>query len=685
MKTEQLNRYIRVTVAVLLLTTCLLPQPFYAAPQSYTVTVQVNKPHAGSPHQFGIFFEDINFGADGGIYAELIKNRSFEFPDQLQGWSKLGDQESTKGSIRVLERQDQQTNNRHYLQLIASDNTPEGNFGISNSGFRGIGLRQGAEYLFSLQARNPGNAPVNLRAELVDALGKTLAQAKLRGITGDWKVYRVKLRASATEARAHLNVIIESPGTSSNTLDLDLISLFPKETWKGRGNGLRADLVQLLKDLQPGFLRFPGGCIVEGRELATRYQWKTTIGDPAERKLIINRWNLEFKARNPERAPDDYFQSFGLGFFEYFQLCEDVGAEPLPILNCGMACQFNTSELAPLDQLDPYIQDALDLIEFANGSSTTPWGRKRAELGHPAPFNMKLLGVGNEQWGPDYIPRYQQFAKTIKAKYPQITLIASAGPDPEGKRFDFLWEKLRGMYAELPSVVDEHYYRPPQWFLNNANRYNSYPRTGPKVFAGEYAAHVSVPGRPDRPNNWQAALAEAAFMTGLERNADLVTMASYAPLFGHVDAWQWSPNLIWFDNLRSFGTPSYYVQKMFGQYRGAEILPVLLNDSVQNGQQQLYASAVGTTNSSEVILKLVNTTTATVTANINLEGADKLTNPIRAIVLASSDLKMENSLDAPMRLAPVEQKLTIKTAKFAYTLPPQSLTVLRLTYKRAGF
>jgi alpha-N-arabinofuranosidase len=662
-------RYVRSAVASILLAGCLPLQPLNAQPhttQSHTVIVQVDKPRAQvSPYQFGIFFEDINFGADGGMYAELVKNRSFEFPDGLMGWKKLG----ASGEVQVLERENRQLNNRHYLQLKAE--------GITNSGFRGIGVRQGAEYLFSLQARNTGGAPVNLRVELMSAAGQALAQTRLRNVAGDWKTYRAVLRATATEARAQLKVTVESGGA----VDLDMVSLFPKETWKGRAGGLRADLVQLLKDLQPGFLRFPGGCIVEGRTLEERYQWKTTIGDPAERKLIINRWNMEFRKQGLARAPDDYFQSFGMGFFEYFQLCEDVGAEPLPILNCGMACQFNTGELAPMDQLDPYIQDALDLIEFANGSVNTTWGRKRAALGHPAPFNLKLLGIGNEQWGPDYIARYEVFAKAIKAKYPRITLISSAGPSPDGERFNFLWNKLRGLHAELPSVVDEHYYRPPKWFLENSNRYDSYSRTGPKVFAGEYAAHVSVPGRPDRPNNWEAALAEAAFMTGLERNADQVTMASYAPLFAHVDAWQWSPNLIWFDNLRSFGTPSYYVQKLFGQHRGTQILPVLLNDSAQNGQQQLYSSAVRTTGG-EVILKLINTATSSASVRINLAGAGRITKPARAIVLSSDDLKTENRLDAPTRLAPVEQKITIKAAEFDYTLPPQSLTVLRVTYTK---
>lgn len=638
----------------------VLLQPFASHAQTHTLTVQVDKPRAQvAPNQFGIFFEDINFGADGGIYAELVKNRSFEFPDGLMGWRKLGE-------AKVLERENRQTNNRHYLQLAGG--------GISNSGFRGIGIRQGEEYLFSLQAKNSNSTPASLRVELVNASGKVLAQTRLRGIAGDWKTYRANLHPTATEAKAQLNLIPEG-----GAIDLDVVSLFPKATWKARANGLRADLVQLLKDLHPGFLRFPGGCIVEGRNLNERYQWKTTIGDPAERKLIINRWNMEFRTRNPERAPDDYFQSFGLGFFEYFQLCEDVGANALPILNCGMACQFNSGELVPLDQLDPYIQDALDLIEFANGSVATTWGRKRAELGHPAPFNLKMLGVGNEQWGPDYVPRYEAFAKAIKAKYPNITLISSAGPFPDGDRFTFLWDKMRALNADL---IDEHYYRPPKWFLDNANRYNDYPRTGTKVFAGEYAAHVSVQGRPDRPNNWEAALSEAAFLTGLDRNADVVSMASYAPLFAHVDAWQWSPNLIWFDNLRSFGTPSYYVQQLFSRNSGSEILPITIDGSALNGQQQIYASALGNVKDREVILKLVNASPSSMQVKVNLAGVGQISKSAQSFVLASDDLKTENNLDAPKRLAPVEAKVSIKAANFDYTLPGQSLTVLRIAYAK---
>ncbi len=649
---------IKRLVALLLLLT--LTNSIYAQ----TISVQVDKPGAAiNPNQFGVFFEDINFGADGGMYAELVKNRSFEFPIATMAWTTI--ERGSKGSIKVLER-DASSNNRHFLQI-----NPEtsGGFGIKNEGFRGTGIHQEALYIFSVQARS--NAPTNLLIELTSTSGQKIGQAKLSGITGDWKKYTATIKATANEAKAILNVIVEG----KNPVDLDMISLFPKNTFKNRPNGLRADLVQLLADMKPGFIRFPGGCIVEGRDLATRYQWKTTIGDPAERKLIINRWNTEFLARSPDRAPADYFQSFGLGFFEYFQLCEDVGADPLPIINCGMACQFNTKELAPLDQLDPYIQDALDLIEFANGSIVSTWGKKRAAMGHPAPFNMKMIGIGNEQWGPDYIPRYEAFAKAIKAKYPEIQLVSSAGPSASGEQFDFLWGKLRGLNADL---IDEHYYMKPEWFLKNAARYDNYDRKGPKVFSGEFAAQSVAVVSSENRNNWECALAEAAFMTGLERNGDVVSLVSYAPLFGHVDAWQWTPNLIWFDNLRSYGTPNYYVQKMFSNHRGTTILPVSANGTALSGQQNLYASAVRDAKSGEVILKLVNTDATTKEVKINLAGAGKISKIGQAYVLTGKNLNAENSLDNPMSIAPIPLKLSIPGPEFPFTLKPTSVNVLRI-------
>jgi alpha-N-arabinofuranosidase len=478
------------------------------------------------------------------------------------------------------------------------------------------------------------------------------------------------LRPSATALKGRLNLLIDSIGT----LDVDIVSLFPADTWKSRENGLRADLVQLLKDMKPGFLRFPGGCIVEGRYLKTRYQWKTTVGDLAKRRLIINRWNDEFK----HRPAPDYYQSFGLGFFEYFQLAEDIGAEPLPIVNCGMACQFNSSELVPLDQLDPYVKDALDLIEFANGPVTSEWGGLRAAMGHPAPFNLKMLGVGNEQWGPQFIERYEVFSKALKAKFPQITLISDAGPSPNDDRFKFLWGKLRDLNAD---IVDEHYYMAPSWFLTNSDRYDNYPRTGPKVFSGEYAAQSVGIASPDNRNSWECALAEAAFMTGLERNADVVRMASYAPLFAHVDGWQWTPDLIWYDNLRSYGTPNYYVQKLFSINKGTNILPVTMNGSSRNAQDNLYASASIDRRTGQVILKLVNATATQRAVRINLSGTKVNGRSAVASILASTDSKAENSLDQPTKLSPIERSLTFMGPEFEYKLEPSSLTVLRITVR----
>ncbi len=667
MKTTRLQLAFAITLLALLGTLCLTPLPApLANTQANTITVQVDKPGAAiAPTMFGLFFEDINFGADGGLYPERIKNNSFEFPDPMMGWKRVA-RGDAKGTLQLYDA-GSRTNqpNAHYLQIKVDSGS--GGFGLSNEGFRGIGVEQGAEYSFSVLARKVGDTPVVLRVELEDADNKQLGEAAITGLSATWQTYTAAIRPISTSGKAHLNLLVDGPGI----VDVDLISLYPKETWKNRANGLRADLVKLLAEMKPGFLRFPGGCIVEGRHLETRYQWKTTIGALPERKLIVNRWNTEFR----HRPTPDYYQSFGLGYYEYFLLSEDIGAEPLPILNCGMACQFNSGELAPLDDLDHYIQDALDLIEFANGSAVTTWGRKRAALGHPAPFNLKMLGVGNEQWGPQYVERYERFAKAIKAKYPKIMLITSAGPFAGDERFRYLWGEMRRLKAD---IVDEHYYMAPKWFRDNVGRYDDYPRTGPKVFAGEYAAQSSGGGgRPENRNNWECALSEAAFMTGLERNADVVLMSSYAPLFAQVDAWQWTPNLIWFDNLRSYGTPNYYVQKLFSVNRGSRILPVQLNGSGKNGQQNLFASASFDDKASEVVLKVVNAEAASKELRVNLIGAANIGQLGKAFVL-TADLKAENGLDEPTKVTPVEQQLAAPSAGFNFTLAPNSLTVLRI-------
>lgn len=295
-----------------------------------------------------------------------------------------------------------------------------------------MGMQAAAEFTFSAWARTPSGGPQTIHAALIGPKGNKLGEASLSGFSGAWKRYKTVLKSTGTEEKAHLDITFGDKGE----VDLDMVSLYPKNTWKNRPNGLRPDLVQLLADMKPGFLRFPGGCIVEGRRLPLRYQWKKTVGDVSERRTIINRWNDEFSVTRPT---PDYYQSFGLGFYEYFQLAEDIGASPLPVLNCGMACQFNSNELVPLNQLDPYIQDALDLIEFANGPESSQWGGLRAKMGHREPFHLKMLGVGNEQWGADYLARYQAFTKAIKAKYPEIMIVTGAGPFSDGKDFDFLW------------------------------------------------------------------------------------------------------------------------------------------------------------------------------------------------------------------------------------------------------
>lgn len=651
---------IKRTAAIFLLACCVQTRAQHNLP----LVVKASQLKAEiKPTMWGVFFEDINLGADGGIYAELIKNRSFEFTKPMMGWKVLG-KPKTEGDFLVINRNDENTNNPRFLRVTLRNNTAK-TIGLSNEGFRGMGIKKDLRYDFSIQVRN--NSGAKLLLELVnskDAVIGTTA-VTIPGTNGAWKKVNASFNATATEMKARLNIWIEGDGE----LDADMISLFPADTWKGRPGGMRADMVQLLADMKPGFIRFPGGCIVEGFDLARRYQWKKTIGPIEERQLIINRWNTEFT----NRQTPDYFQTFGLGFFEYFQLAEDIGAEPLPILNCGMACQFNSAEVTPLNQLDPYIQDALDLIEFANGDANTQWGKVRAAMGHPQPFNLKMMGVGNENWGPQYVERLQLFFKAIKAKYPGFKIVSSSGTDPEGGRFDYLNDELRKMNTDF---IDEHYYRKPEWFLQNAARYDTYDRKGPKIFAGEYAAHVNWDTTALRRNSWRAAIAEAAFMTGLERNADVVEMASYAPLFAHAEGWQWAPDLIWVNNLNSYGTPNYQVQKMFSLNKGTHVVPLEENGLSLSGKDSLYGSACIDKNSGELILKLVNTSGNTLSKTIIAEGLKKLVSAILAEI--SEDLNKVNSFEEPVSVAPAETVLALKGKKIDLSLKPYSFTVLRI-------
>lgn len=640
---------------------------FFAAvlvARAATIHVAADRPGAAiNPAMWGVFFEDINFGADGGLYAELVKNRGFEFPDPLMGWIKLSPS-LAKGELTVREDMPFDVQNPHYVRLASEGTAP---FGLSNEGFRGMGVRAGESYDFAIRVRNVAGNPV-LRLQLYGHDGAVLDTAELKDLAGDWQKRTATLHPNATDAKARLAVLVIGRGT----VDVDFVSLFPEHTWKNRPGGLRDDMVQALADFHPGFVRFPGGCIVEGQVLARRYQWKNTIGPVEDRHLLINRWNNEFL----HRPTPDYFQSFGLGFFEYFQMCEDVGAEPLPILNCGMACQFNSGELCAPEDLDTYIQDALDLIEFANGPASSPWGAKRAAMGHPEPFHMKMLGVGNEQWGEQYFERFAQFAAVLKEKHPEIELIAAAGPDPADKRFKLAWSKLPGLKAD---IIDEHCYAKPEWFFDNAHRYDTYDRNGPKVFMGEYAAQsVGVVNVKNR-NTFECALAEAAYMTGMERNADVVRMASYAPLFANDEAWQWTPDMIWVDSLRLVKTPNYYVQSLFAINRGDRVLPVSIGDATASEQTRLYASSTFDETKHEVIVKIVNATSSTSSATVDLTGVGNITGATETLLHA--DLQAVNTLDDPNRVAPQTTTLDASGGAIHLDLPAESFAVLRIATK----
>ncbi len=615
------------------------------------------------PTMWGLFFEDINFAADGGLYAEMVKNRSFEFYKPLMGWKKTG--EEYVGQFQIINSQNE--NNPRFLRLESLQGKE---LGLVNEGFRGMGVKAGENYLFSIFARQSEGVSA-LKVELLDSVGKVIGQSEVKNFSGELKKYEATVSCSATNPKASLRVTLSGKGV----LEIDMVSLFPENTWKNRKNGLRADMVQKLADLKPGFLRFPGGCIVEGHELETRYQWKKTVGNVEDRQMIVNRWNTEFAHRN---APD-YFQSYGLGFYEYFLLSEDIGAEPLPILNCGMACQFNSCELVPLDALDPYIQDVIDLIEFANGATTTKWGKLRADMGHPAPFNMKMVGVGNEQWGTQYVDRLKIFLKVLHEKHPEIIFVGGSGPSPDGKDFDYLWPEMRQLGVKL---VDEHYYRSPDWFLQNAGRYDSYDRKGPKVFAGEYAAHDKEGKDAESRNTWKSALAEAAFMTGLERNAEIVHLASYAPLFGNVNAWQWRPDLIWFDNEHVVATPNYYVQKMFSTNAGTDVVSSLVDGKPLTGQDSLYSSATIDSKTSELVVKMVNVGKKPASLNLSVEGRKVSVGEIILQVLTNKDLTAYNHIGKPELVAPGLRKQKISGKKIVFNLDANSLTVARIPLKK---
>ncbi len=516
-----------------------------------SIAVSVDKPGAKvSPLLWGIFFEDINLSTDGGIYAELVRNRSFEDSDKPDYWTAVGSGD-VKIEVTVDAEKPLSAKNPRSLKVAVQD-PGVARAGVANGGYWGMAVAKGAKYSLSLRARSDGafKGPLTVTLESADSV--VYATERMKALTADWQTYALTLKADTTDPKARLVISTEKAGT----FWLDGVSLFPQETWKG--HGFRPDVAKMLADLKPAFMRFPGGCWVEGNTMKEAYRWKETIGDIFERRSQYNLWG--------------YTATHGIGYHEYLQLSEDIGAEPMFCINVGMSHRENV----PLEKMGEYVQDALDALEYANGPADSTWGAVRAKAGHPAPFNMKMLEIGNENGGPAYNERYALFHDAVKAKYPNVRLIANhwAGGVPKSRPLD---------------IVDEHYYSNPEFFIAQAGKYDSYDRAGHKVFVGEYAVTQGT-----GEGSLRGAVGEAAFMTGMERNSDVVVMASYAPLFVHANHRRWNPDLIVFDSSRAYGIPSYYVQKLFSEHRGGTVLPCAVDSAPAEPPVQSGMVGVGT-------------------------------------------------------------------------------------------
>ncbi len=619
-----------------------------------------------SPDLFGLFFEDINYSADGGLYAELVQNRSFEYnPTEQRDWNPYSFWEYISpgfsyGRISVETTNPVHTNNPHYMVLevehVGHEAKSEGasGVGLKNSGFAGMVVKAGDKYNFSVFARQQSSEPVTFTVSLQSKVGKTLAENQFTTSSGDWKKYTASLVAN--ESTDHANLVILA--ISEGKIALDMVSLFPEKTFKNRPNGLRADLAQMLADMKPAFIRFPGGCLVHGDGLGNMYRWKNTIGPIEQRKGQRNIWG--------------YHQTAGLGYFEYFQFCEDIGAKPIPVVPAAVSCQNSggtwriggTGQKAlPADEMDEYIQEILDLIEWANGPATSEWGTLRAAAGHPEPFNLEYVGIGNEdKITPEFEERFKEIYETVKAKHPEITVIGTVGPFHSGEDFDKGWKIANDL--KIP-IVDEHYYTSPEWFMGNQDRYDSYNRNASEVYLGEYASWG---------NKMRNAISEAAYMIGLERNGNIVRLASYAPLLAKKDFTQWKTDMIFFDNTTICLTPNYYVQKMFSANQGETYFEnIIVKDEMDS---TLAASCVQESKTGDVILKMVNYSESVKPMQINLGRFGKIAVEAKQTVL-SGNPEDENTFENLHHIVPSHSK--IETGKkFEYAAPPMSLTVIRI-------
>lgn len=613
----------------------------------------------------GIFFEDINHGGDGGLYGELVENRSFEFKKSMDSWL-LDKNGQSQGEVAIKKDSPLNSNNPTYVEI---NSTSEGDgLRLVNSGYKGININQGKKYYYSFWAKNvDGQCLLSVQVE--NNGGTVLSNVKtVDNIGKEWTKYEGELTANKDEKAVKLVIYTKGKGI----VDLDMVSLFPQDIWKDRKYGLRKDLVERIDDLKPRFIRFPGGCVVEGHTQDQMYNWKNTIGKVEERKEIQNMWG--------------YYQSYGLGFYEYFQLCEDVGAVPVPVVNCGMTCQGGvhggrSKYMAKVgDELNTYIQDALDLIEYANGDETTTWGKKRIEAGHKEPFNLKYLAVGNEQWGNEYHKRFEEFQKVLNEKHPEITLISASGPIAEGALFDDAWKWIKSKADK--TIVDEHYYMDPNWFLLNTERYNSYDRNGPKVFLGEYAS---------QSNTLKSALSEAAYLTGLERNSDVVKMASYAPLLAKADSFQWKPDMVWFDGATNYATPDYYVQQLFGNNLGTEMLKdELLKPEVEKTSNEetnkvkvpdIFTSSSYDEKTGDLIVKVVNVTGEPKKVNVNINSSKKINSKASVDYITGDKDNIENSFDKPEEISIKNKTIDNASKDFQYMADKYSVSVIRLKFK----
>lgn len=633
----------------------------------------------------GLFFEDINYAADGGLYAEMIENRSFEFMeaggdssdyyvwhDGLYGWSEFPEGSS---ELACVTGSPLCTENPHYMRVLAK----EDGAGFANKAYDGIALRTDTEYNITFFARCitfDGDFIIKVSKDNITYAEATISSSKGTNETYNrFKKYTVSLKANNPVENAVFSISLSTKAV----VEFDFISMFPTDAVAGI---FRKDLFQALKDLCPGFIRFPGGCIVEGNTLENRYKFKDSlIKEPWRRKNNWNRWAVhENSEENGFRSEySHYNQTMGLGYYEYFLLCELIGAKPLPVVSVGLACQYQTYEQVSIDspEFNEFLQEAIELIEFANGGEDTVWGKIRCEMGHKEPFNLELLGVGNEQWQSeraDFFERYTIFEEAIHAYDSGIKIIGSAGPDITSERYDKAWDFYRKNAENKNFVyaIDEHYYVEPQWLYENNHFYDNYSRDL-KVFAGEYAAHPTRGMNKPTANTLNGALSEAAFLTGIERNADVVVLASYAPLFARINYAQWSPDMIWFDSTKCYATPSYYVQQMYSKNMGT----VTLSADTKNAEKEnIFFSLSYNEDEKVIIVKAVNPTENNKTVSLSLSSEWGRVEKAELTVLAGNDKDASNSLEQPCNIKPYS--CTVEPDK-ALNLPPLSFSVLRLS------